>query len=193
MTKDYVGLVEIVNDYNLRNACLCLYNDTGNISESSSLFEFEKNENRLKKRLEFIKAEGGIASEVLSGKNTLENLVSCQYKEVMDYVRGFRDLKKFQVDKMLDKQTKLLLRELYDYHYDPNNKIIKTNPLLTENVKKFGEKRSLFNYLRLDNSTFWRNQDQLLSRLKDESAVQVVKARIVDNVVKDVYLDALKK
>ncbi len=245
MAKDYVGLVKRVENYNSIKTELHKEYKDGYISKKDFQSELEVNKAKLRNLLEVAKAEGGIASEVLSGKSTLEDFVSSQYKEVRKHIESFKDFKQFKPNKKLDRRTQLILRELYD-NYD--KKIIKTNPMLTENIKRFGEKKSLFNpkmydyrdaltmyaglfyfpigadyLLSTDISSItywdllagisvivgltcinsvvanslmkpknWKKSNFVLSRLKDESASMVVKARIFDDVVKDVYSDMKK-
>ena len=244
MAKDYVGLVKRVENYNSIKTELHKEYKDGYISIKDFQSELEVNKAKLRNLLEVAKAEGGIASEVLSGKGTLEDFVSYHYKEVRGHVKGFKYFKKFQPNEKRDERTKLILRELYD-NYDSGQ--VKHLKMLTENIKNI-EKTSLFNPKRyslfegmvigygsfcfcfgtsiflsgnileinnekflggfcmllgslvafqgitknLNNSVYRTDQDNVLSRLKDESASMVVKARIFDDVVKDVYSDMKK-
>ena len=146
MAKDYTGLVEIYDDY-INSTCglKCKYNN-GYLSKKEYDIELEKRITGFMDLLNDIKSRSVIASEVLSGKSTFEDIVRNNYKEVRDYVKSFEDFKNFKPNEKLDEQTKLLLRELYD---SSEKKKIMNNPMLTENIKRFGEK-SIFNFKRYD-------------------------------------------
>ncbi|MCK5299520.1 MAG: hypothetical protein KAJ54_00050 [Candidatus Aenigmarchaeota archaeon] len=239
MAKDYVGLVDRAHNYLHFKIDLNKKYNFGSVSEKLAQSELKANKAKFKNYLKVAQAEGGIASEVLSGKGTLEDFVSSNNKKVLDYVKSFNDFKKFQPNKKLDKRTKLMLRELNLYGHDLSD--VRNNPMLTENIKSFGEMKNLVNPKRyapaecilteaggstifcssvsivlfnmnflevasifglmfimygvgrnLHDSAYWRNQDKVLSGLNCVSASQVVKARIFDDVVKDVYSDIKK-
>ncbi|MCK5299521.1 MAG: hypothetical protein KAJ54_00055, partial [Candidatus Aenigmarchaeota archaeon] len=82
MAKDYVGLVKRVENYNSIKTELHKEYKDGYISKKDFQSELEVNKAKLRNLLEVAKAEGGIASEVLSDENTLVGLVSSNNKKV---------------------------------------------------------------------------------------------------------------
>ena len=150
MAKDYTGLVGIADDYiNFNWGLWCMR--CGHIDANNKDYnvKLEKKITEVRDLLNNIQSKNIITSAVLSGKYTLEDLVRYNYKDVKDYVESFEDFKDFQPDKNLDKKTRLLLRELYN---SSEKGKITNNPMLTENIKRFGEKKSIFNPKRYD---FW--------------------------------------
>ena len=163
---DYTGLVKIADDFLSFDCGLkCKYN-SGNLSKKDYDAELKKKRTELNNLLDDAQSERVIAYKVISGESTLEDLVNSNYKEVEAYVKSFKDFKTFQPDEKLDKKTRLLLRELYN---SSEKGRINNNPMLTENIKRFGEKRSIFNPKMYD---FWGGLDVLYGPLLVWSGIQ---------------------